>query len=99
MSASDDTADVGVAWAAALMPRQYAAASILRRLGKPRAAEYLENKLPTSAATNTRFGDLGEIIGSHYAARDLGYRMIARLRWKDHREMPMRGDDILGVRV
>ncbi|MFF2396336.1 Hachiman antiphage defense system protein HamA [Nocardia sp. NPDC058114] len=57
----------------------------------------MEDKLPSTP--NTRSGDLGEVIGSHYAARDLGYRMIAKLRWKDHRQMPMRGDDIVGVRV
>ncbi|APE38807.1 hypothetical protein BOX37_28415 [Nocardia mangyaensis] len=101
MSASDDTADAGIDWAAAAIPRQYAAsakiARILRRLNKPAAAEYLEDKLPTSP--RTRSGELGEIFGFQYAAREMGYRMIARLRWKDHRQMPMRGDDIVGVRL
>ncbi|MGI5216783.1 Hachiman antiphage defense system protein HamA [Nocardia sp. CA-290969] len=101
MSASEETTDAGIAWAAAAIPRHYAAsrplASILKGLGKPAAAEYLEGKLPTGK--NTRSGDLGEIIGTQYAARELGYRMVARLRWKDHREMPMRGDDIIGVRA
>lgn len=101
LTATEDTADTGIAWAAAAVPRQYTSserfASILTRLGKPAAAAYLENKLPTGK--RTRSGELGEIIGAQYAARELGYRMITRLRWKDHREMAMRGDDIVGVRA
>lgn len=92
---------VGVAWAAAQIPHQYAGpnrvAAILAELGKPAAARYLEGKLPTSK--RTRSGDLGEIIGARYAALELGFRVVERLRWKDHREMSMRGDDLVGVRV
>lgn len=101
MAASPTAVKTGIVWAAGEIPGQYAApgriASILADLGKPAAAEYLEGKLP--ASKRTRSGDLGEIIGAQYAAHELGYRMVERLRWKDHREMSMRGDDLVGIRV
>lgn len=101
MVASPSTIEVGVDWAAGLIPGQYAApdriADILNDLGKPAAAKYLQGKLPTSK--QIRSGDLGEIIGSQFAVLELGYRVVERLRWKDHREMAMRGDDLIGVRV
>jgi hypothetical protein len=99
--ASEDAVDAGVVWAAAAVPRHYMAAdeiaAVLRELGKPEAAKVLSGKLPVSK--RTRSGELGEILGTQYVARELGYRMIARLRWKDSRDMPMRGDDLLGVRM
>lgn len=101
MVVSAESEVVGVDWAASLIPGQYAApdrlAGILDDLGKPAAAKYLRGKLPTSK--QIRSGDLGEIIGSQYAALEMGYRVVERLRWKDHREMAMRGDDLIGVRV
>lgn len=101
LTATDSTAQEGIVWAARVVPRHYASTerirSILVNLGKPAAAEFLENKLPTGS--RTRSGDLGEILGAQYAARELGYRTITRLRWKDHREMAMRGDDLLGFRL
>lgn len=101
MVASQATTGVGVDWAAKQIPDQYTGpdrvAAILAKLGKPAAAEYLEGKLPTGK--RTRSGDLGEIIGAQYAALELGFRVVERLRWKDHREMSMRGDDLLGVRA
>ena len=91
----------GVDWAASQIPNQYTGpdrvAAILAELGKPAAAKYLEGKLPTSK--RTRSGDLGEIIGAQYATLELGFRVVERLRWKDHREMSMRGDDLVGVRA
>lgn len=101
MVAPPTTIGLGVDWAAEQIPDQYAGpdriAAILAELGKPAAAEYLEGKLPTSK--RTRSGDLGEIIGAQYAALELGFRVVKRLRWKDHREMSMRGDDLVGVRA
>jgi hypothetical protein len=98
---ADASSNAGVDWAASSMPRHYVAsdriAGVLARLGKAAAAEFLENKLPTG--TRARSGELGEVIAAQYAARELGYRTITRLRWKDHREMAMRGDDIIGIRT
>lgn len=102
MVAADEAAvNAGVAWTAAAVPRHYVSgdevAAVLSAFGKPEAAAVLGGKLPISK--RSRSGELGEILGTQYVARELGYRMIARLRWKDSREMPMRGDDLLGIRL
>lgn len=101
MVATETSSLPAIDWIASVVPRHYASSerisTILASLGKPAAARYVETKLPTTK--RARSGDLGEILGAQYAARELGYRMVTRLRWKDHREMAMRGDDIIGIRV
>ena len=54
-------------------------------------------KLPTTKAL--RSGDLGEIYATEWIdAHSGGYHApIKRLRWKDHRNMAMRGDDVIGI--
>jgi hypothetical protein len=68
----------------------------LSRGGK-RAAATLGVKAPTSV--RTRSGDLGEILGTNYVREELGYTTIFKLRWKDHNNLAMRGDDLIAVRV
>lgn len=85
---------------AAIVPEHYAAeehiARILRRLGRPKAAAFVEGKLPTTK--QIRSGDLGEILATEYIAAGTQYAApIKRLRWKDHRNMAMRGDDVIGL--
>jgi hypothetical protein len=47
-----------------------------------------------------RSGDLGEIFAAEYVAERTTYTVpIRRLRWRDHRNMAMRGDDIIAVEV
>lgn len=71
-------------------------AEILEKFGHVKAAEAVKNKLPT--IKSARSGDLGEIIGSNFIDEKLSYTVaIKRLRWKDHREMAVRGDDILAI--
>ena len=87
---------------AAAVPAHYAAeeriARILSRLGKKRAAEYVRQKLPRRKST--RSGDLGEILGSEYIEEATDYEVaVNRLRWKDHREMAMRGDDVIAIKL
>jgi hypothetical protein len=73
-------------------------ANLLKRFGKTKAAAYLLEKLPTS--TKERSGALGEILGTEYIDECTGYKApIKRLRWKDHREMSMRGDDVIAVKL
>ena len=50
-------------------------------------------------ARQIRSGDLGEIYATEWIdAHSGGYRApIKRLRWKDHRNMAMRGDDVIGI--
>jgi hypothetical protein len=91
-----------VANVAAIVPGHYVAPSriahILERLGKVETAKYLATKLPAGA--RSRSGDIGEILASSWVSDFTGYKIgILKLRWKDHREMAMRGDDILAVCV
>lgn len=93
--------NTGIAATAAIVPTHYAAeervASILRRLGKPGAAQFIEGKLPTSKSI--RSGDLGEILATEWIVTQGDYQVpVKRLRWKDHRNMAMRGDDVIGIR-
>lgn len=94
-------ASTGVAAVASVVPSHYAApervADILRRLGKPAVADYVQTKLPQGA--KSRSGDLGEILATSYVSEFTGYSVVFKLRWSDHREMAMRGDDLLGVRL
>lgn len=90
----------GVQLTAAAVPGHYAAeervARALRRLGKPGAADLVTGLLPQTK--QIRSGDLGEIYATEWIDAHSGYRVpIKRLRWKDHRNMAMRGDDVIGM--
>ena len=85
---------------AAAVPVHYAAeeriAGALARLGKPAAAKMITDLLPQTP--QIRSGDLGEIYATEWIDAHSGYRApIKRLRWKDHRDMAMRGDDVIGM--
>jgi hypothetical protein len=93
--------NTGVHATAAIVPGHYASeehvARALARLGKPAAAALIQGKLPTTK--QIRSGDLGEIYATEWIdAHSGGYRApIKRLRWKDHRNMAMRGDDVIAM--
>lgn len=101
ISAQAENLQTGIAATAAIVPGHYASkehvARVLERLGKPAAAALIQNKLPTTKAI--RSGDLGEIYATEWIdAYSNGYSAsIKRLRWKDHRNMAMRGDDVIGI--
>lgn len=102
LTANPSKLSVGVNAMAAAVPGHYTStkrvAALLKRLGKTKAAKYLEEKLPT--ATKIRSGDLGEILASTYVAEFTGYNIsVNRLQWKDHRNMAMRGEDIIAVQI
>lgn len=91
---------LGVGATAAVVPGHYASeeriAHVLRHLGKPQAAAIIEAKLPTTK--QIRSGDLGEIFATEWIVTNTIYRVpIKRLRWKDHRNMAMRGEDVIGI--
>lgn len=93
---------IGIDRTANAVPGHYAAegrvAGILARLGKPEAAAFVSGKLPTSKKIKS--GDLGEILATEFIATETSYLVpIKRLRWKDHRNMAMRGDDVIGMRL
>lgn len=91
---------IGLEKVAAVVPSHYASdkrlASILEKLGKPEAAKYLEGKLPSDK--KARSGDLGEILAiSFIKQRTIFDQTVMKLRWKDSRNMALRGDDLLAV--
>lgn len=101
MTGQTDNRQTGIQVTAAIVPGHYASeehiARAFARLGKSAAAKLIYDKLPTTKAI--RSGDLGEIYASEWInAHSGGYRTpIKRLRWKDHRNMAMRGEDVIGI--
>ena len=93
----------GIEATAAVVPGHYAAeeqvSRALARLGKSAAAVLVEGKLPTTK--RIRSGDLGEIYATEWIDAHSGgyFAPVKRLRWKDHRNMPMRGDDVIAIRL
>lgn len=89
----------GINWAASTVPKHYISTNeiidILNSCGKTVVAETVKAKLPETK--RARSGDLGEIFGTEYARQELKYVLVNRSIWKDHRELAMRGDDIIGV--
>lgn len=73
-------------------------AGTLERLGKTAAAQKLLTKLPE--VKNIRSGDLGELLATCYIEESTTFNVpIRKLRWSDHRNMAMRGDDVIGLVV
>jgi len=65
-------------------------------LGAKETAALLREHVPTRK--KARSGDLGEVLATELAEQELQYKVpIRRLRWKDGREMALRGDDIIGI--
>jgi hypothetical protein len=68
----------------------------LASLGAPKTALLIREHLPTEKTA--RSGDLGEILATEIAEMHLQYTVpVRRLRWKDGRNMALRGDDIIGL--
>lgn len=68
------------------------------RLGYKGAAEILKAALPLSK--RARSGDLGEILASELVEEETDFMVpVRRMRFKDGREVAMRGDDFIGVHV
>jgi hypothetical protein len=66
------------------------------RLGYEGAAELLRTVLPRNA--RARSGELGEILATELVEEKTGFRVpVRRLRYKDGREMALRGDDFIGA--
>jgi hypothetical protein len=69
-----------------------------KRLGFEKAVDVIRLRLPTTA--RARSGDLGEILATNYVNATLGFTVpINRLQWKDGRNMPLRGDDLIGFKL
>ncbi len=68
----------------------------VERLGYKVAAAILGEAMPQT--TKGRSGDLGEILATELVEEEIGLRVpVRRLRYKDGRNMAMRGDDFIGA--
>ena len=66
------------------------------RLGYTVAAMILSEAMPQTP--RARSGELGEILAIELVEEEIGLRVpVRRLRYKDGREMAMRGDDFIGA--
>ena len=71
-------------------------AAFVEALGYVGAAQCIRELFPQAAIG--RSGDLGEILAGEFVEERLGYELpVRRLRGKDHREMAMRGEDVIGA--
>jgi hypothetical protein len=71
-------------------------AADVARLGYAGAAELLRTVLPRNA--KARSGELGDILATELVEEETGFRVpVRRLRYKDGREMALRGDDFIGA--
>ena len=70
----------------------------LHKWGYSKALNVVKKDLPEGKIS--RSGDIGEILATEYVNRKLGFEVpIFRLRWRDHRELALRGDDLFAVRL
>lgn len=68
----------------------------VERLGYEVAAKILSEAMPKTP--KGRSGDLGEILATELVEEEIGLRVpVRRLRYKDGRNMAMRGDDFIGA--
>ncbi|MEX2172562.1 MAG: Hachiman antiphage defense system protein HamA [Pirellulales bacterium] len=89
-----DTAIAGIH--AALRDHLYGA-DVLDQMDFPAAAQVVRDALPTEK--KIRSGDLGEIFATEYVIGRTDFAVpLKRLRYKDDREMAMRGTDVVGLR-
>ena len=66
----------------------------ITRLGFARSVSVLRNSLPSDIRTQS--GDLGEILCTEYIIQKTNFRVpVKKLRWKDDRNLAMRGNDVL----
>jgi len=73
-------------------------AEILERLRYPQSAAAVRGRIPTKK--RVRSGDLGEIVATDYVNQWGPFVVpLKRLRYKDDRDMSMRGDDIIGLEM
>ena len=71
-------------------------ANDVAKLGYKDASAILRERLPRGK--KARSGDLGEILASELTEERLGFAVpVRRMRFKDGREVALRGDDFIGI--
>ena len=69
----------------------------IEKLGFPCAAAILREHLPQTKRMQS--GEMGEILATEFIEHQTEFKIpVRRLRYKDGREVPMRGDDFLGIK-
>jgi len=75
-----------------------AVAGALARRGFQAASEFLAARLPVDG--RTRMGNFGEVLASEHLRQRYGYDMpVFKLRFMEHANMPMRGEDVVAFRL
>lgn len=70
--------------------------NVLKLGGYEKSAETLKNSLPTNKRTQS--GDMGELLATEYVNSQTEFTVpIKKLQWKSDRQMPMHGNDVLGL--
>jgi hypothetical protein len=70
----------------------------LRRIGFTKTLRLLSQRLPRERRTRT--GNFGEVLASEHLRQRYGYQMpVFKLRYMDHPNMPMRGEDLVAFRL
>jgi hypothetical protein len=70
--------------------------TVLKLGGYEKACEVLKNSLPTNKRTQS--GDFGELLATEYVNSQTEFTVpIKKLKWKSDRQMPMHGNDVLGL--
>ena len=70
--------------------------SDIKRLGFPKAAAILGERLPRTLRAQS--GEMGEILATEFIEFQTEFYVpVRRLRYKDGREMALRGDDFIGL--
>jgi hypothetical protein len=71
-------------------------ATVMKLGGYEKAFAVLKNSLPTNKRTQS--GDLGELLATEYVNSQTEFTVpIKKLQWKSDRQMPMHGNDVLGL--
>lgn len=69
----------------------------IAELGFPEAANILRERMPIEP--RQRSGEIGEILATEFMEYQTGFRIpVRRLRYKDGRDMALRGDDFIGIK-
>ena len=69
-------------------------ANLLAQLGHTATATAIADRLPIN--DRTRKGNFGEVVASEHLLQRHSYRMpVFKLRFRDHPNLPMRGEDIV----
>src|SRR5690606_21510591 len=70
----------------------------MKSLGQQAAYSKLKSKFPQGK--KLRSGDVGEVISRTYIEKHLDYVVpIKKLQWRNHREMDMRGNDVIAIKI